>query len=208
MIFEQSFAPDNVCADLDVPIELEEVEDAIRRLKLAKSPGNDQIVAEILKLGGDQVAKAVHSLCTKGEKRSCRLNGREVLYSQCTKTVINETLHYRGITLLSIVGKVYGQVINERLMKWCEANRILVEEQGGFRPHRGCPDQLFSLIEILQNRGKKGTFCCFTDVKKAFDRVFRAGLWEKIADVGVKGKMWKVSIYASVESCDDKREHD
>ena len=63
--------------------------------------------------------------------------------------------------------------------------------------------QLFSLVEILQNRGKKGTFCCFIDVKKAFDRVFRAGLWEKIADVGVKGKMWRVlrSIYESVESC-------
>ena len=98
---------------------------------------------------------------------------------------------------------MYGQVINGRLIKWCEANSILVEEQGGFRPHRGCPDQLFSLVEILQNRGKKGTFCCFIDVKKAFDRVFRAGLWEKIADVGVKGKMWRVlkAIYASVESC-------
>jgi hypothetical protein len=41
------------------------------------------------------------------------------------------------------------------------------------------------------------------DVKKAFDRVFRAGLWQKIADAGVKGKMWRVlkSIYESVESC-------
>ena len=81
--------------------------------------------------------------------------------------------------------------------------KILVEEQGGFRPHRGCPDQLFSLVEILQNRGPKGTFCCFVDVKKAFDRVFRAGLWQRIADAGVKGKMWRVlkSIYESVESC-------
>jgi len=204
MIFDQSFAPDNVCADLDVPIELEEVEDAIRRLKLAKSPGNDQIVAEILKRGGDQVAKAVHSLCTKAWRE-------EKLPTEWTRGIIfrvykdgdkRDTSNYRGITLLSIVGKVYGQVINERLMKWCEANRILVEEQGGFRPHRGCPDQLFSLIEILQNRGKKGTFCCFIDVKKAFDRVFRAGLWEKVANVGVKGKMWRVlrSIYASVES--------
>ena len=33
--------------------------------------------------------------------------------------------------------------------------------------------------------------------------MFRAGLWEKIADVGVKGKMWRVlrSIYTSVERC-------
>jgi hypothetical protein len=65
MIYNQSFEPANECAYLDALIELEEVEDAIRRLKLAKAPGNDQIVAEILKRGGDQVAKSVHSLCAK-----------------------------------------------------------------------------------------------------------------------------------------------
>jgi len=48
-------------------------------------------------------------------------------------------------------------MVNERLMRWCEANKVLVEEQGGFRPERGCPDQLFSLVEILQNRGANGT---------------------------------------------------
>lgn len=80
---------------------------------------------------------------------------------------------------------------------------MIVEEQGGFRPNRGCPDQLFTLVEILKNRGKNGTYCCFIDVKKAFDRVFRAGLWSRIAEEGVKGKMWRVlvSIYQTVESC-------
>ena len=40
-------------------------------------------------------------------------------------------------------------------------------------------------------------------MKKAFDRVFRAGLWKRLAEEGVKGKMWRVlkSIYATVESC-------
>ena len=40
-------------------------------------------------------------------------------------------------------------------------------------------------------------------MKKAFDRVFRAGLWQRIADEGIKGKMWRVlrSIYKTVDSC-------
>ena len=44
---------------------------------------------------------------------------------------------------------------------------------------------------------------CFIDVKKAFDRVFRAGLWQRVADEGIKGKMWRVlrSIYGTVDSC-------
>ena len=42
--------------------------------------------------------------------------------------------NYRGITLLSIVGKGNAHIINERLMKWCEKNKVLVEEQGGSDP--------------------------------------------------------------------------
>src|SRR4051812_5716572 len=93
-----------------------------------------------------------------------RKYGEEKLPTDWTRGIIfpiykdgekQDTSNYRGITLLSIVGKVYAQVINERLMKWCERNKILVEEQGGFRPQRGCPDQLFSLVEILRNRGKE-----------------------------------------------------
>ena len=40
-------------------------------------------------------------------------------------------------------------------------------------------------------------------MKKAFDRVFRAGLWKRVAEEGVKGKMWRVlqAIYERVESC-------
>ena len=44
--------------------------------------------------------------------------------------------NYRGISLLSIVGKIYAAVLQERLSKWCEKNGIIVEEQGGFRPGR------------------------------------------------------------------------
>ena len=187
-IYGQSFNDDNICAELDRPINVQEVSDAIKRLKAGKASGNDEIVAEILKKGGDQVTYAVFLLCEKawGEEK-----------------LPKDWRNYRGITLLSIVGKVYAQVINERLVRWSESNKILVEEQGGFRPQRGCPDQIFSLVEILQNRGKKGTFCCFIDVKKAFDRVFRAGLWKRLAEEGVRGKLWRVlkSIYETVESC-------
>ena len=97
-----------------------------------------------------------------------------------------DTGNFRGITLLSIVGKVFTSILNDRLVRWSEERKILVEEQGGFRPQRGCPDQLFSLIELLRNRREGSTFCCFIDVKKAFDRVFRAGLWKRLAEEGIR----------------------
>ena len=66
-----------------------------------------------------------------------------------------EPLNYRGITLLSVVSKVYTSILNKRLTSWCEENKVLVEEQGGFREGRGCVDQIFVLVGILNQRKKK-----------------------------------------------------
>ena len=48
------------------------------------------------------------------------------------------------------------------------------------------------LVSILRGRGKKRTFCCYIDVKKAYDTVWWNGLWKRLWDIGVKGKMWRV----------------
>ena len=46
------------------------------------------------------------------------------------------------------------------------------------------------------------THCCFLDIKKAYDRVFRVGLWKRMLDVGIKGKLWRIikQLYDVVES--------
>jgi len=105
---------------------------------------------------------------------------------------------------LSVVGKLYSMVLNRRVTNWCEERKILVEEQAGFRPGRSTQDHLFSLSEIVRTRKKMGleTHCCFLDIKKAYDRVFRVGLWKRMLDVGIKGKLWRIirQIYEVVES--------
>jgi len=44
---------------------LEEIKEAIKDLKIGKSPGNDQVTAEMIKYGGEKVAIFYHRLCTK-----------------------------------------------------------------------------------------------------------------------------------------------
>jgi len=41
------------------------------------------------------------------------------------------------------------------------------------------------------------------DIRKAYDCVWRDGLWKRLLEVGVKGKMWRVlhNLYHIVESC-------
>ena len=112
-----------------------------------------------------------------------------------------DTGKYRGITLLSIVGKIYTSILNSRITDFIERSNSLLDEQAGFRKGRSTVDQLYILTEIIRNR-KSPTFCGFLDVAKAYDRVWRDGLWFQLRQSGISGKMWRVikNIYQTVES--------
>ena len=81
---------------------------------------------------------------------------------------------------------------------------ILTEEQGGFRAHRGCSDQILALRLICEARKeeKKSTYLAFLDVSYAYDTVWREGLWEKMRRYGVGDGMIAVcnALYKNV-SC-------
>ena len=53
---------------------------------------------------------------------------------------------YRGISLLSVPGKVYTHVIMGRIKAAIDSQ--LLEQQCGFRKGRSCIDQIFCLREL------------------------------------------------------------
>ena len=61
---------------------------------------------------------------------------------------------------------------------------------------------LKSLIDIFLHKKKK-LFCAFVDFKKAFDTVWRSGLWIKKISFGITGKLFNVirNIYNNIKSC-------
>ena len=65
-------------------------------------------------------------------------------------------------------------------------------------------DNVYTLNEIVQGRlwEDKKTYALFLDIQKAYDTVWRDGLWYKLWDMGVKGRMWRVikKIYESSRS--------
>ena len=50
--------------------------------------------------------------------------------------------NYRGITLLSVVGKLYTSILNNRISMYLEREKKIVEEQGGFRIQRSTSEQI------------------------------------------------------------------
>ena len=85
-------------------------------------------------------------------------------------------LNYRGISLLSCISNLFGELLNRRLCNYLEHNQLIVDEQNGFRKNRSCMDHIFVLHSIVKNRLNFGndTFAAFIlDLKKAFDSVQR-----------------------------------
>ena len=55
--------------------------------------------------------------------------------------------NYREISVMSIVGKVFARVLNERVKEWT-VDKVM-DEQVGFRPGRGCVDQTWKRLMIV-----------------------------------------------------------
>ena len=120
------------------------------------------------------------------------------------KREINDVSNYRGITLLSTVGKLFARILNNRLNDWANQYYVYVEAQAGFRKNMGTVDNIFilnCLITHCLNKNER-LYCAFIDFTKAFDFIVRDVLWYKLLKVGVGGKMLDIvkSIYNMVKS--------
>ena len=99
--------------------------------------------------------------------------------------------------MLSVVGKVFCKILNNRLVQCLDKKGTLHEGQAGFRINRSCMDNVYTLNEIVQGRLRedKKTYAFFLDIQKAYDSVWHddmvCGIY-KLCDMGVKGRMWCV----------------
>ena len=68
---------------------------------------------------------------------------------------------------MSVVGKVFCKIINNRLVECLDKEGLLHEGQAGFRVNRSCMDNIFTLNELMQGRMRedKQTYAFFLDIK-------------------------------------------
>ena len=101
--------------------------------------------------------------------------------------------NYRAIAVGAVFGKLYSVLLDRRLSSLAKKAGWRAEGQAGFRPEKSTMDHVFvlrHLIEVSQgDRKSKPLFCCFVDFRKAYDKVRRDLLLQRLAELGVHGSM-------------------
>jgi len=189
---EESEQPDlEMRQDNDGGISEEEVRRAVSRLKGGKAPGVCNIMPEMLKAGGEAaiewLVKLFNAVWERGEAPRDWKSG--IIVPIHKKGSRLECTNYRGISLLSVVGKVFARVLNDRVKGLTEGS--VMDEQGGFRSGRGCIDQVFAVKQVVEKMIEKDKvmFMVFIDLEKAYDNVCREKLWRVLFDYGVRGRL-------------------
>ncbi|XP_011299809.1 RNA-directed DNA polymerase from mobile element jockey-like [Fopius arisanus] len=111
-----------------------------------------------------------------------------------------DPLNYRGIALCNCLTKLFTQILRDRIQQWADREKILDESQAGFRPGRGCLDQVFVLFDAIRLQlrlGSRKVFSVFVDFRRAFDSVPHDKLWSKLLNLHLSPKIVKIlkSLY-------------
>jgi len=162
-------------------------------LKQGKASGLDGICGEFLKYSENIVAPFLTKLFNK-------LYGMNVFPPDWCKSVIIPLFkkgddkipdNYRGISLLSIVSKVFTAVFNKRLYTWAEKEDFFFAKsrQDSVRDTLQltiyCYIVLVTMVKKKLNNKRGGNvYVAFTDNKKAFDTLDREKLWPGMCKMG------------------------
>lgn len=89
---------------------------------------------------------------------------------------------YRTLSVGCNLCKLYLRILEARIITITENCHLLGETQNGFRPNRRSADNIFILGTVNRVVRKKGwkSFMSFIDLTKAFDRINRDKLWQKM----------------------------
>ena len=175
---------------LDESITEAELDKALKNTKLGKSPGPDGVLPEILVHGGARLQAflfSIISLLWFTEKFPADIKDPNItiLFKKGDRAQCG---NYRGISLLSVVGKVLADILLQRLKNLAE--RIYPQSQSGYRGGRSTIDGIFTLRQLMEKtrEQRRNMYIVFVDFTKAFDTVNRELLYLILSKLGCPPK--------------------
>ena len=192
----------NLCWDKPAT---KEVRKAIQKAACGKATGEDKLPAEALKhMGGDMLELTTHligmmwDLSMTPSRLSVAIT--TLLHKKGPTDLIK---NYRPITLLNALFKIWERVLEQRL-------RRVIKDVAPSAPQMGSQPKNSSSLAIMTKRsllrGAKRTHTQVhslqVDLNKAYNRVKRTILWNKLANMGVGGKLW-LAIQSTYKGAED-----
>ena len=182
---------DSVNQELNKPITYLEIKTVVDKAKNKKSAGIDGIPYELLK------QKDVIELMYEFFNACLRT---QLIPDTWRTTIIKpipkedplsiDPQKYRGLALQCCIYKIFSGVLNNRITVHMDENKLLADEQNGFRKDRSCLHHIFTLTNTLKMKchdRKEPVYAAFVDFAKAFDLTDRPLLYYSLHKNGVDG---------------------
>ena len=180
--------------EFDGPPTDDELIAALQKLRRRKAGGSSGILPEMILSGGAELWDRLLQLMEKiWEEQTVVQDWKDAVVVPIPKKGnLNHCDNWRGISLLDVVGKLFGRILQERLQVLAES--LLPESQCGFRKGRGCTDMIYVARQLLEKTREHDDklYVLFVDLKKAYDSVPRPALWKVLDKCGVPPVMLKI----------------
>ena len=170
-----------------------QVEKLLRSIDVKKALGPDNISPHVLKKCAVQLSEPLARLFNTCSEMQAwpKIWKRARVVASHKKKSRTSVENYRPISLLSIIGKIYERILVTILTDHLEKHHLLSLNQFGFRKERSSSDLLLQMTASWNRSLDKGedVYVIALDIAGAFDKVWHAGLIEKIKSFGIEGNL-------------------
>ena len=103
--------------------------------------------------------------------------------------------NYRGITLTCALSKLFTYILNERLLQFLSFDSLSSECQFAYKPGYSTIDAVYVLQSIIAHTMvKSDAHCAFIDFSKAFDKIDRLILYNKMMKCSISSMMLQMIV--------------
>lgn len=153
--------------------EWEEVNTAVKNMKLRKAPGHDGIKPEMVKVAWRYIPEYVMCLMNDCIMKGCFPErwkiGKIVVLKKAPDKPREDPRSYRPICLLPVMGKLLERIMISRLEH--KITNDMFKVQYGFRRGKSTEDAWLKVKDVVENIEEKYALGIFVDFKGAFDNM-------------------------------------